>query len=182
MAIKNSWCISTLKFGATITWFIEWSYSSFSLTDINVYHSMKTNYFVFGFFKRGNGWPPIFWIRSSRRPNCSPMVGNFAPIEAGGRGFFVINNFPTKERFLLQLFNQRARRPCNSMLQRRYLYKFWVLSCASQVVAIHRFPTPALWIEFLHWIRHVQTDVHAVLFVYITPIPKPTSGSIVCWR
>jgi hypothetical protein len=44
------------------------------------------------------------------------MVGNFAPIEAGGRGFFVINNFPTKGTFWLQLFNQRARRPCNSML------------------------------------------------------------------
>ncbi len=44
-----------MRFSVNINLNIEWNYSSFSLFDINAYHLIKTNYFVFGFFKRGNG-------------------------------------------------------------------------------------------------------------------------------
>ena len=63
-------------------------------------------YFRLGFFGADNGWPPIFDIRSLNLPNCSPIVGTLAPIEAGGRGFLAINNFPMNGTFRLQLFNQ----------------------------------------------------------------------------
>jgi hypothetical protein len=55
ISVKNSRCISPMRFRVNINLNIEWNYSSFSLFDINVYHLIKTNYFVFGFFKRGNG-------------------------------------------------------------------------------------------------------------------------------
>ena len=80
-----------------ITWYLGNSWHQLCQVVLNVYQWER------GVFKRGNGWPPIFCIRSSRRPSCSPRVGNFAPIEAGGRGFFDMNNFPTNSKVLVQL-------------------------------------------------------------------------------
>jgi hypothetical protein len=59
-----------------------------------------------GAFNRFRGWPPIFRMRSSRRPYWSPRVGNCAPIEDGGRGFLVINNFLMDYPILWQLSPQ----------------------------------------------------------------------------
>ena len=81
-----------------------WAWESINwLMSVSRISVRQATYFRLRFFGAGNGWPPIFWILSSRRPNCSPRVGNFAPIEAGARGFFVINNFLTKLAYLGEL-------------------------------------------------------------------------------